>query len=685
VRTPWFRLPSRAPRSAEVLAGDGPSAVGELARTAGAAARVRAGLVAVVAVAWALWQLRIAATIPLAPVPMRTIHLSFGFFLAFLIVPGTARLGHSWLRLGIDLALGGLSVLVFMHLKWNFATPDFRRLVDPQPIDVLFGWLAIALVIVAASRAAARSLAVAAGLFLLYALYGQHIGGPAGHAGFTTERILSFLYLRVEGILGVAVGASATLIFPVVLFGALLMALGGSTFFTGLATGLLGHIRGGSAKMSVLASALFGTVSGTGAANVASTGVFTIPLMKRAGYAPPVAAAIEATASIGGQILPPIMGAAAFVMADFLGVPYGEVVRHAVIPGLLFYAALLMCVDLEARKANVARPPRSERPPLAPVVKAGWHFALPLLMLIADLGVLQRSVPRSAFRATLLLLVLDLGRRLVERRSLELKRLLDGAVAGAKGGVVIATAVGAVQVVIATVDLTGIGVKLSSLLVRLADGELWLLLVLAMLASLLLGTGLPTVPTYLILAILTAPALTELGVPLIAAHFFVFYFGAMADLTPPTALGAVVASGIAGANPSAVMMHSVRLGLVGFILPFMFVYSPGLLLNGSAGGIAYAIGIALVGVGFLAVSLTGFLFVRTGRVTAAGFAAAALLMIHPDGAATVAGLLLGSALVARQARHRRDGVVEPVGEDAREEQLAAVPVPPPSALTVRDN
>jgi TRAP transporter 4TM/12TM fusion protein len=689
VRAVGFGVASRPPRTAAVVGGDVVTGADETNQGGTSRAdQIRAFIVATVAVAWGLWQMKIAATLPLAPVPMRTIHLSFGFFLAFLIVPGTRRVAGPWLRLGVDLVLGLLSVVVFLHLKWHFAVPDFRRLLDPQPVDTVLAWTMIALVLVVAYRAAARSLAIGSALFLLYAFFGELIPGPAGHAGFSTERVLSILYLRLDGILGVAVGASATLIFPVMLFGALLVAMGGGEFFAGLSTSLLGHIRGGSAKMAVFASALFGTVSGTGAANVASTGVFTIPLMKRAGYTPPVSAAIEATASIGGQITPPIMGAAAFVMADFLGVPYGDVVRHAIVPALLFYGALLLCVDLEACKTNATRPLRADRPPIRPVLASGWQFALPLVMLIVDLGVLQRSVPRSAFRATVLLVVLDLGRRVLARHPLDLRRLLDGAVAGAKGGVVVATAVAAVQLVIATVDLTGIGLKLSSLLVRLAGGELWLLLVLAMLASLLLGTGLPTVPTYLILAILTAPALTELGVPLIAAHFFVFYFGAMADLTPPTALGAVVASGIAGANPSTVMKHSMRLGLVGFILPFMFVYSPALLLEGPAGEIAYSIAIAMVGVTLLAVGLTGYLFAPTGRVGTAGFLVAALLMIHPHALATAAGLAVGVAFTTRQVMRRRQAALAAAsGAEAAQQETdhdaEVAGVDPVDTVTVR--
>ncbi len=618
---------------------------------------VRRWLVVLIATGWALFQSYIAATIPLAPTPMRTIHMSFAFALTFTLLPTSRRFGR--LRHVIDLVLAGVGVWSMVHLLIYFSNPEFQRLTIPHAIDIWLAWGALAVAIIAVWRATGPSLGITALLFLAYAFLGQHLPGPVGHAGFPVPRVLSFLYLRIEGMLGSAVGTSATTIFPVVLFGALLVSLGGGTFFTQLATSLMGHVRGGAGKIAVLASALFGTVSGTGPANVASTGVFTIPLMKRTGYQPAFAAAVEASASIGGQILPPIMGASAFVMADFLQVSYSTIIRHAIIPALLFYLMVMLAVHLEAVKQNLPSLDRAERPPLKPVLAAGWHFLPPLGLLIFVLGVFQRSVALGAFQATMLLLVLEFGRRLVQRRTLQAGRIINGIIAGAKGGLIVATATAAVQIVIATVGTTGIGLKLSSLLINLSGGRLLVLLILTMLASLLLGTGLPTVPTYLILAILTAPALADFGVPLIAAHFFVFYFGVMSDLTPPTALGPTVGAGIAGAPLMRTMVESMRLGLAGFILPFMFVYRPALILQGTATQIAVALVFAVIGVGLLAAGLTGYLRRRMVPWERAGFIAFALLLVFPHPIADAVGLLGAVALVALQLLWQPESRVEP--------------------------
>jgi TRAP transporter 4TM/12TM fusion protein len=620
--------------------------------------RLRQGLIAVVASVWVGWQLWIAATIPLAPTRMRSVHLAFALVLVFLMYPTTRLIRNRHVRLVVDLVLGAAGAASMLHLYRTFANPDFRRVIDPLPIDHVLGWVAIAIVLLGCLRATGKPLAVTGLLALAYALWGDYLPGPAGHGGFSVERVLSFLYIRVEGLLGTAVGASATTIFPVLIFGALLISMGGGVFIAEVATALLSRIQGATAKITVLASGLFAMVSGSGAANVASTGVFTIPLMRRQGFSRTFSAGTESAAAIGGQITPPIMGASAFVMAEFLNVSYATIVRHALIPAGLFYAMVFITVHFGAKKEGVG-PLTGDVPSVWTVLRGGWHFILPLALLLWTLAVQGQSVAKGAFQATVLLLVLDLGRRLLARRPLELRRVLAGVLAGAKSGLIVATATAAVQVLMAVVGLTGIGIKLSSLMVSLAGGSLISLLLLTMFASLLLGTGLPTVPTYLILAILTAPALTEFGVPLIAAHFFVLYFGVMSDLTPPTALGPTIAAGIADAPLLRTMFAALRLGLAGFILPFMFVYRPALMLEGGAGEIVFAVLIALAAVLLIAIGLNGFMYRRLSAVEQAGFLVAGALLVLPDVPTTIAGLVLGAILLARQLAARRGGPRSP--------------------------
>jgi TRAP transporter 4TM/12TM fusion protein len=617
----------------------------ELARLRGP----RRAIVVVFAFAWVGWQTWIAATVPLAPTQMRSLHLAFALSLLFVMLSITPKSWPEPVRLVVDLVAAAVAAVSMLHLFVNFADPSFQRVIAPEPVDVALGWTAIAIVTVAVWRAAGPPLAITALLAVAYGAFGQHLSGTVGHGGFSPERLLASYYLRVEGMLGTAVGASAVTIFPVVLFGALLISLGGGRFFSDLAVSLAGRVSGATGKITVVTSGLFGMIAGSGAANVASTGVFTIPMMVRQGFSRTWSAAVESAAAIGGQITPPIMGAAAFVMAEFLNVPYSDIVKHAVIPALLFYFMVLLTVHCLAKQQGIGRL-EGDLPRPQAVLLEGWQFVLPLLWLLFTLATERQSVAGGAVQSTGLLIVLELGRRIVARRSLELGRIVDGVIRGAKTGLVVAAACAAVQILIATVGLTGIGIKLSNILVDLAGGSLLALLLLTMLASLILGTGLPTVPSYLILAILTAPALSEFGISLIAAHFFVLYFGVMSDLTPPTALGPTIAAGIAEAPLMRTMFRALQVGLAGFILPFMFIYRPPLMLVGTTWDTVVACGAAATAVIFLAVGLTGYfqrtvtLFERALLVVAAG----ALIPEHL--AVNLVAVAVGSAIIARSAR-----------------------------------
>lgn len=610
---------------------------------------IRRPLAVVLACSWVAWQMYVAGTRPPNPTFMRATHLCFAFTAAMLLFPGP-----SWLKerrrlsLVFDLVIAAFSVSVFVFLIQEYTVPDFRRLVSPEPIDMAVGAVGFVLILYAVWRTSGLALTITGIVFLAYGFFGQFVPSPVGHEGYSVERIVSYAFFRLEGILGVAVGASAVLIFPVLVFGGFMLALGGGTFFARLALSLIGHVRGGAGKVGVVASGLFATVTGVGAANVATTGVFTIPLMIKSGYKRTTAAAIESSASIGGQILPPVMGAAAFVMAELMGVTYAQIVRHAWLPAMLFFASLYWRAHLEAQRLGLKQVPRSEMPNLRPVLVEGWQFLVALIALIYLLAIRGTSVPRSAFQATALMLILHFGRLVITRKPLELSRIVNGCVLAARSGAVVGTATAAVMIVISMVGLTGIGIKLSSLLIALSGGSLFALLLLTALASIILGTGLPTVPTYLILAVLTAPALQTAGVPLIAAHLFVLYYGTWGDLTPPTALGPTVAAGIAGAPLMRTMIESMRVGLIGLVLPFAFVYAPEMLFIGEPLAVIVATTTAVVGVFLAVIGLAGFFLVRVGWPARAAFLASGVALLGPPGLLTVAGLALGAAALAYQ-------------------------------------
>ncbi|WP_150460320.1 TRAP transporter permease [Nesterenkonia ebinurensis] len=606
-----------------------------------------------VSVSWVGWQVWIAATVPPSPVHARSIHLGFGFVVAFLLAGRIVSSRTKRLAVVIDAALILLAVGCLAHLYINFEYPDFRRLANPEQLDLVLAVTILVLVLVALWRVTGLPLAVTVGLALAYAFYGQFVPGPAGHGGFSPERVLSILYLQLEGLLGSTTGTSATMIFPVLMFGSMLLALGGGRFFTHLAIASLGRTKGAGGKIATVASALFSTVTGTGGSGVAATGSLTIPLMKRTGFSATRAAGIESSASIGGQILPPVMGAAAFAMAELLQISYAEIVFYALIPGILYFVTIFITIHLEASRTSAEPIPESEIPKLLPTLRSGGHFIVPLVGFVLLIAAFEMSVGRSALMATGALIVLEFGRRLLTRSDLSVTDLLDGCVQTARTAVIVAIAVGGIQILIAVVGLTGLGVKLSSLLIGLSGGNLIFLLILTMVASILLGTGLPTLPTYLVLAVLVAPALIESGVHPIAAHLFIFYFGVFGDLTPPTALAPTIAAGIAKAPLLRSMLSAVRYGALGFVLPFIFVGSPGLLLLEGPGQALIDVAVALLAVVLGGVAIAGFGLTQASVTERLLAALAAISLVLPMLELRVAGLLVAVVLVTWQVRKAR--------------------------------
>jgi TRAP transporter 4TM/12TM fusion protein len=426
-----------------------------------------------------------------------------------------------------------------------------------------------------------------------------------GHPGFEYSQVIASLYIRLEGIFGTATGASATYVYVFVLFGAVMMRMGGGDFFIKLALALIGTARGSAAKVSIFASALFATITGSGAANAAAVGVVTIPTMIRNGYAARTAAALEAAASVGGQITPPIMGAAAFIMADLLGVPYFEIAKAAALPAIFYFVSLFVTADLEAARRGLKGVPRRELPTVRAALREGWHYLVPVALLIYLLGIEQVSAARAGAWAAASFIPIWFLRETLERRRIDFRKLLDAFEEASRSAVMIAAACATVGVIMNVTDLTGLGLKFTALILDYSGGSLALLLILTAIAAILLGTGLPTTASYLIVAILVAPALAKMGVPLLTAHLFVFYFGVLSDLTPPTAVSCYVAAGIARESGMRVSFLATRIALPALIVPFMFVYSPALLLKGSVWEIALAAVPALLGIIAMSVAMIG--------------------------------------------------------------------------------
>jgi TRAP transporter 4TM/12TM fusion protein len=456
---------------------------------------------------------------------------------------------------------------------------------------------------------------------MAYGLWGSNVPGQFQALYLSPERLAAQLALDSGGILGTPLAIAATVVVVFVAFGRLLEHLGGAGFFTDLATALMGGFRGGAAKISILASGLFGSISGSAVSNVATTGVVTIPLMRRAGFTRETSAGVEAVASTGGQLAPPVMGAAAFLMAEFLNVPYSEVVVAALVPALLYYLAIFVIADLTAAQQGIHGVPATDRPRPGVTLRAGWPFLLPFAALIWGLFALNLQPEAAGILAGLVLLICAPLSPLARGKMGPLT-LLQGI---AKGGgalsqIVIITA--AAGVVIGVMNETGLGFGLTTYLVGFARDEVLALLALAAVVSIVLGMGMPTIAVYVLLATLIAPALTELGIPPMAAHLFVLYFGMMSMITPPVAIAAFAAASISGARPMGTALQAMKFGWPAYVLPFAFALNPALILQG--GAIAAVLGILAAALGVLAIStaLVGQARGRIGPVLRLGAAAA---------------------------------------------------------------
>ena len=650
-----------------------------------------------IAIAFSSFQVATAAFSPLSSQVVRAIHVGFVLLMVFALHPvlfkGKVGVAAGWML--------GLVGFAFSFYHWIFEADLTQRAGELTPFDFVIGTVTIVLVFEAARRMMGWALPFICALFLAYALFGQYLPGALAHRGYSFEQVVSTLGFGTEGIYGTPTYVSSTYIFLFILFGSFLEQAGMIALFTDFAMGTVGHTRGGPAKVSVISSGLMGTINGSGVANVVTTGQFTIPLMKRFGYSPAFAGGVEATSSMGGQIMPPVMGAVAFIMAETINVPYVEICKAAAIPAILYFVTAFWMVHLEAGRKGLLGLPKDECPNPWTAVRQRWYLLLPLIGLVALLfsgytplfsgtvglgltvilifgaAVLSgvRSMPLRflfwvllgfacagfvQFGVITFFVIIAVLAVLVYalRRGRDALRLAVTSLAdGARHALPVAIACALVGVIIGVINLTGVAAEIGGKIILIGEGNLFLALFLTMIVCLVLGMGIPTIPNYIITSSLAAPVLLKLGVPLIVSHMFVFYFGIMADLTPPVALAAFAAASIANESGLKIGLHAVRIAIAGFVIPYMAVYAPALMLQGGdLLDTAYVVGKALVAIGLWGAGAIGFLFAplnwieRLFAIAAATFLIAAVPLTDEIGFAASALFLVWHALRAR--RHR---------------------------------
>lgn len=499
---------------------------------------------------------------------------------------------------------GSIAIAVYLAVVFDRLTVSGGRF---ETIDVVFSVICLVLVLEAARRVTGLILPILAVLFIVYDYYGRSMPGLFRHRGYDLDRIVTFMYESTEGIFSTAIGVSSTYIFLFILFGSILQKSGMGQFFNDIALALAGQARGGPAKVAVLASGFLGSINGSAIANVVTTGAFTIPMMKRVGYQRNFAGAVESAASVGGQIMPPIMGAAAFIMAETLGIPYTQIVLVAIIPAVLYYLGILIQVHLRATSQGLRGISRENLPAVMDVIKERGHLLLPLLFLLYMLFFSGTTILFAAVTTIFVTIAAAMVRKSTRMSLLDIVHALRD---GALTAVSVAVACACVGIIVGVATQTGFGVKLAGTIVTIGGGLLLPTLLMTAVACIILGMGLPSIPAYIIVATMAAPALVQLDVAPLAAHLFVFYFGLFANITPPVALAAFAAAGLSGGSPMRTGFLAMRLALGGIIVPFVFVYQPELLmLDGTAADTVRAAVILLIGVALLAVAAEGHLFV----------------------------------------------------------------------------
>jgi len=644
--------------------------------------------------------------VALPSIVVRGFHVGFLLALTFPLIACSRDSGPLVKAIAWTMALAGFGVALYQFVEY---VPLITRAGDPTTLDLVVGVIALLTLFSAAWLIMGPALPIICGLFLAYCLFGQYLPSPLNHRGYDFEQVIDHMAYGTEGIYGIPTLVSSTYIFLFILFGSFLERAGMIKLFTDVSLGLVGHTQGGAAKVAVISSGLMGTISGSGVANVVTTGQFTIPLMKRFGYRAAFAGGVEATSSMGAQLMPPVMGAVAFIMAETLGVEYIEIVRAAIIPAILYFLSAFWMVHLEAGRRSLFGLPRSELPSPLAAIRAQWYLLLPLIALIFLLfsgytplyagtiglaltvllilgGSLALRLPGKVIR-----LIFWIGLGLVAaallrfgtyvivaavigliaanlfskggRETLAICR--DSLAEGARTALPVGIACAIVGIIVGTMTLTGMANTFGQFIVHVGESNLFLSLVLTMVTCLLLGMGIPTVPNYIITATIAGPALLQLGVPLIVSHMFVFYFGILADLTPPVALACFAAAPIAKENGLRISLEAIKIAAAGFVIPYMAVFTPALMLQdggelsaaiGFWPAVAYIVFKAVLAIGLWGVAVVGFLHRRMGWPERILAMAAAFLLVAALPLTDGLGLALVAVFIAWQVwSTRRDG------------------------------
>ncbi|HDJ1437634.1 TPA: TRAP transporter permease [Serratia rubidaea] len=569
-----------------------------------------------------------------------TTFLTGILLLGFILFPFSSK--HATAKFNRwDYLFIALTLISYGYFYFNYLDLHVVRKSLPNTTDYLMAALGIGVLFEAARRTTGLFIPSLATFAIIYALFGQYFMGIFGHSGFSVERLLYRLFMTSEGIFGITLSTAATAIVVFILFGAFLSVSGATQLFNDLALAVAGRRRGGPAQVAVISSALTGSLSGSAVANVATTGTFTIPLMKSIGLTPRFAGAVEATASTGGMIMPPIMGAAAFIMAGFLGISYTTIVIAAIVPALLYYAALIIAIDLEAKKQGLKGISKENIPQVKAVLKARGLLLLPLFIVIGAL-LLGKTPIYAGFLGIVAIIVAswltpDSAVRMTPRKIAE---ALNEA---ARGSIQVTIACAAIGVIICVVTMTGIGSTLAFNIVSMTDNTLWMILLVVMLVCIVLSMGLPSTALYIVVAVTVSPILIKAGVMPLAAHFFVFWFGALSNITPPVALASYTAASIARADPMQTSWDAVRLALPGFIIPFILVYNPMLLMQGEAVNVLsviHMVATALVGIYALSIASANFWLMKAHWLERVLFTCAAILLIKPGLMTDLGGLAL---------------------------------------------
>lgn len=607
-----------------------------------------AKFVSALAIAFSMFQLYTAVFGVLDAQLQRAVHLGFGLALVYLLYP-TCR---AWSKEGIHpvdlvLAILGATAPAYLVIEYNELV---LRAGTVTETDFLVGLLGVLLVIEATRRIVGIPMVCVVLIFLAYAFLGPEMPGVLAHRGLTPQQLVGHLFYTTEGIFGIPLGVSSTFIFLFILFGAYLESTGLGKFFIDLANALAGWASGGPAKVAVLSSGLMGTVSGSSVANVAGTGSFTIPMMKKLGYDKEFAGAVEAAASTGGQLMPPVMGAAAFLMAEFVGVPYVEIVKAAIIPAVLYFTGVWLGVHFEAKRKNLKGLPREELPKAWDIFRERGHLALPLVVIIYLL--VSGYTPMRAALFAIVLSILASCLRASTR--MKLTDIVNGLETGAKNVLGVLVACASAGIIIGVVTKTGVGLKLASALLSFAGGMMLPTMFFTMITALLLGMGVPTTANYVITSTIAAPALVQMGIPVLAAHMFVFYFGIIADVTPPVALAAYAGAAISGGNALKTGVNASKLAIAAFIIPYIFVLSPVILMiNATPLGLVMTLITAMIGMIALSSSLIGHLVTDMNIVERVVLFAGGLLMIIPGTATDLGGFTIFAILIFLQKRRQK--------------------------------